>query len=90
MNNTRFFIVFALLLGIVVAAGQLFLAFFNPKTDVSGLSLSSIQLLPATIDTSVLSKIDERASKYLTLTPEDFDAGKDVSVITPTPTPNNF
>lgn len=85
MNNTRFFVVSALILGIIVAVGQLFYAFFNPAKDISGISLSSIQLLPASFDESALKGIQERASKYLTLTPEDFEDGKDVSVVAPIP-----
>ncbi len=89
MNGSRFFIVFALLLAVVVVAGQILFAFISPAQDSSGVSATSINLLPASLDEELLAKIQERAEKYLIITREQFANGQteSIEITIPTPTP---
>lgn len=85
-SNSKFFIVLALILGGVVAFGQVFMVFFAGK-DPETITADSIRPLPETLDVQQLDAFTERATKYLLLTPTQFEEGVDPAGLTPTPTP---
>jgi len=90
MNNTRTFIVFALILGAFVAVAQIALVLFGAKKSDDTITASSINLLPETLNIEQLQSFTDRAEKYLVLTPRQFEDGvdpNDALNATPTPTP---
>ncbi len=92
MNNIKFFVVVALILGGATALFQVFFAFFNKTPTQSSITADAIQLLPEHLDTDQLSAFTERASKYLILSAKQFEDGVDPASleatpsVTPTPT----
>jgi len=90
MNNSKSFIVFALILGAIVAVGQMVSVFVGGQTSSVATTADSIVLLPEALNVEQLQSFTERAEKYLVLTPKQFEDGVDPSgleFVTPTPTP---
>jgi len=90
MNSTRNFIIFALILGALVAVAQIAVVVVGPKKSQETLTADSIILLPESLNVAQLQSFTERAEKYLVLSPKQFEDGvdpNDVVNITPTSTP---
>lgn len=90
MNNSRFFIVLALIIAVFATMSEIVFTFFGIYKKPSEI-IPPEQMLPAELDETTIKSVQERADKYLVLRPQEFEEGKDPSTVTrtPTPTPSN-
>lgn len=88
MNSTKTFIIFALILGAIVAVGEMFFVFFGGKSQGVGITADTINQLPEKLDVDTLTTFTDRAGKYLLLTPKQFEDGVDPDAAAATPTPS--
>lgn len=91
MNNTKFFIAFALVLAAAGAVSEIFYVFVDKRPTDNGITADTIQLLQEHLDIEKLDAFTNRAEKYLLLTAKQFEEGVDPATIdvnaTPTVTP---
>lgn len=74
-NNLKFFIAFALTLGVIVVLGEIGYSVFGNKAPTLDSSVTSIQPLPTGFPTEFLSRYTERGDKYMFISAEEFEGG---------------